>query len=104
MGSNPTPRIVYKIYEQRFPCICAGAYVPKRTTVVIQDDTYAKLVQQSIQRFGNARAISRVIDARRKRPKKNLPRFFMRRRWERSQKELEDDRHELSLEFENRGL
>ena len=39
-----------------------GVLMPKRTTVVIQDATYARLVQESIRKFGSARAISRVID------------------------------------------
>jgi len=36
--------------------------MPKRTAVVIQNDTYARLVEESIRKFGSARAISRVID------------------------------------------
>jgi len=87
-------------------------YMPKRTTVVIQDDTYAKLVQESIQRFGNARAISRVIDAMikensdaKKQAKKDIVRLLHSKKVAKvTQKELERDRHELSISFENRGL
>ena len=87
--------------------------MPKRTTVVIQDDTYAKLVQESIQRFGNARAISRVIDAmvgeisssKKREAETKLAKVLHAKKVAKvSQKELERDRHELSVEFENRGL
>jgi len=86
--------------------------MPKRTTVVIQDDTYARLVQESIQRFGNARAISRVIDAMvkenknaKKEAEKDILRLLHSKKLARvTQKELEQDRHELSRNFENRGL
>ena len=86
--------------------------MPKRTTVVIKDDTYAKLVQESIQRFGNARAISRVIDAivgeasstKRKEAERKLAKVLHEKKVATvTQKELEDDRHKLSLQFENRG-
>jgi len=85
--------------------------MPKRTTVVIQDDTYAKLVQESIQRFGSARAISRVIDAmvkenkdEKKQAEKEIVRILHSKKVAKvTQKELERDRHELSISFENRG-
>lgn len=92
--------------------ICLGASMPKRTTVVIQDDTYAKLVQESIQRFGIARAISRVIDemvkenndTKRKARKEILRLLHSKKVTKVTQEELERDRHELSTNFENRGL
>lgn len=86
--------------------------MPKRTTVVIEDDTYARLVQESIQRFGSARAISRVIDAMvkennnaKKQAKKDIVKLLHSRKVAKvTQKQLERDRRELSISFENRGL
>jgi uncharacterized HAD superfamily protein len=88
-----------------------GVLLPKRTTVVIQDDTYSKLVQESIQRFGNARAISKVIDAMvmeskdaKKQAEKDIVRLLHSKKVAKvTQKELERDRYELSKSFENRG-
>jgi len=37
--------------------------MPKRTTVVLQDGSYKRLVDESIKRYGTARAISKVIDS-----------------------------------------
>jgi hypothetical protein len=87
-------------------------FMPKRITVIIQDDTYAKLVQESIQRFGSPRAISKVIDAlvrenkdAKRHAQKDIVRLLHSKKVAKvSQKELERDRHELSMSFENRGL
>jgi len=84
--------------------------MPKRTTIVIQDDTYSKLVQESIQRFGNARAISKVIDTMvkenkdaKKQAEKDIVRLLHSKKVAKvTQKELEWDRHEMSKSFENR--
>lgn len=70
-------------------------------------------MQESIQRFGSARAISRVIDAmvgeasmtKRKEAERKLTKILHAKKIAKvTQKELEEDRHKLSLEFENRGL
>jgi hypothetical protein len=71
-----------------------------------------KLARESIQRFGNAWAISRVIDAMvkenkdaKKQAKKDIVKLLHSKKVEKvSQKELERERHELSIGFENRGL
>ena len=36
--------------------------MPKRTTVILDDDIYEKLVKESIRRYGTVRAISRVLN------------------------------------------
>jgi len=36
--------------------------MPRRTTVVLDDDVYEMLVQESVKRYGTARAISRVLN------------------------------------------
>lgn len=39
-----------------------GVLMPKRTTVILDDDVYEKLVRESIRRYGTTRAISRVLN------------------------------------------
>ena len=36
--------------------------MPKRTTLVLDDDIYEELVKQSLKRYGTARALSKVIN------------------------------------------
>ncbi len=36
--------------------------MPKRTTVILDDDIYEKLVRESIRRYGTTRALSRVLN------------------------------------------
>ena len=36
--------------------------MPKRTTVILDDDVYEKLVRESIRRYGSTRALSRVLN------------------------------------------
>ena len=36
--------------------------MPKRTTVVLDDDVYEMLVRESIRRYGTTRALSRVLN------------------------------------------
>lgn len=38
------------------------AWVTKRTTVVLDDDVYERLVEESVRRHGTARALSRVLN------------------------------------------
>jgi hypothetical protein len=39
-----------------------GAYMPKRTTLVLDDKVYEKLVRESINRYGTARNLSKVVN------------------------------------------
>ena len=69
-------------------------------------------MEESIRKFGSARAISRVIDDMvkennntKKEAKKDILRLLHSKKVAKiTQKELERDRHELSASFENRGL
>jgi len=36
--------------------------MPKRTTVVLDDDVYEMLVRESIRRYGTARSLSKVLN------------------------------------------
>jgi len=36
--------------------------MPKRTTVILEDDIYEKLIQESIRRYGTAKALSKVLN------------------------------------------
>jgi len=36
--------------------------MPRRTTVMLDDDVYEKLVKESLKRYGTVRAISRVLN------------------------------------------
>jgi len=36
--------------------------MPKRTTIVFDDDVYKKLVDESIRRYGTAKALSKVVN------------------------------------------
>jgi len=36
--------------------------MPKRTTVILDDDVYEKLVKESIRRYGSVKAISKVLN------------------------------------------
>jgi hypothetical protein len=37
--------------------------MPKRTTVILDDDSYKRLINESIKRYGTSRAISKVINS-----------------------------------------
>lgn len=36
--------------------------MPKRTTVILDDDVYENLVRESIRRYGTTRAISKILN------------------------------------------
>lgn len=36
--------------------------MPKRTTVLMDDDVYERLVRESVRRFGSTKAMSRVLN------------------------------------------
>ncbi|MGC9076447.1 MAG: hypothetical protein ACP5HT_04310 [Conexivisphaera sp.] len=42
--------------------ICSGDGMPKRTTVLLDDDVYERLVEESVRRHGTARALSKVLN------------------------------------------
>ena len=36
--------------------------MPKRTTLILEEDVYNALVQESVRRYGNARRLSKVVN------------------------------------------
>jgi predicted CopG family antitoxin len=36
--------------------------MPKRTTIIFDDDVYERIVQESVRRYGSTRALSRVVN------------------------------------------
>jgi hypothetical protein len=43
-------------------CRHLDAYMPKRTTLVLDDRVYAKLVSESMRKYGTARNLSKVVN------------------------------------------
>ncbi len=78
--------------------------MPKRTTIILEDDIYEMLVRESIRRYGTVRAISRVInDLLKERLRKGLSELiFSEKLVEITEEEFEEFRRELSKEFEVR--
>ncbi|MDG6995176.1 MAG: hypothetical protein JRN52_04560 [Nitrososphaerota archaeon] len=84
--------------------------MPKRTTVVLEDDSYKKLVEESIKRYGTARAISKVIDSlveeSVKQPSKDddiLKLLYSKKVAKTTTKEFEKERRKLSARLESRS-
>jgi len=42
--------------------ICLGVCMPRRTTVVLDDDVYEMLIRESIRRYGTSKALSKVLN------------------------------------------
>lgn len=80
--------------------------MPKRTTIVLEDDVYEELVKESMKRYGTPRAISKVINAilRRalSRTDEVIELLYSERYVKVDQKEMERLRKELSRELEER--
>ncbi|MGC9010167.1 MAG: hypothetical protein ACP5I7_06100 [Sulfolobales archaeon] len=80
--------------------------MPKRTTVILDDDIYERLVQESIKRYGNVRSLSRVInDLLRKSLSSEdelIKLIYSEKLVEIDLKEFEEFRRELSKRFEER--
>ena len=36
--------------------------MPRRTTIILEDDIYERLVQESLRRYGTVRALSKVVN------------------------------------------
>lgn len=85
--------------------------MPKRTTVVLEDESYRRLVDESIKRYGTARAISKVINSMveesstRKESRKHaefLKLLYSKKVAKTTAKEFERDRRKLSSRLESR--
>ena len=81
-------------------------YMPRRTTVVLEDDVYEKLVRESMRKYRTPRAISKVInDILRKvlsRTDEVIELLYSERYARVTLKEVEELRRELSEELEER--
>ena len=80
--------------------------MPRRTTVVLDDDVYEMLVRESIRRYGTTRALSRVLNEllrERVDSVKELVQLVYSEKlvWA-DQAEVEKLRRELSKRFEER--
>ena len=80
--------------------------MPKRTTVILDDDIYERLVQESVKRYGNVRSLSKVInDLLRKSLSSEdelIKLIYSEKLVEIDLVEFEEFRRELSKRFEER--
>ena len=78
--------------------------MPRRTTVMLDDDVYEKLVKESLKRYGTVRAISRVLNELLReslRCRENLIRLIYSEKIARTTaEEFESFRRELSKRLE----
>jgi len=80
--------------------------MPKRTTVILDDDVYEMLVRESIRRYGTARSLSKVLNEllrERSDSMRELVQLIYSEKlvWV-GQAEMEKLRRELSERFEER--
>ena len=80
--------------------------MPRRTTVVLDDDVYEMLVRESIRRYGTTRALSRVLNEllreRADSVKELVQLVYSEKLVWADQAEVEKLRRELSKRFEER--
>jgi len=80
--------------------------MPKRTTVVLDDDVYEMLVRESIRRYGTTRALSRVLNellrGRANSIEELVQLIYSKKLVWVDQTEIEKLRRELSERFEER--
>lgn len=80
--------------------------MPRRTTVILDDDVYEALVRESVRRYGTARALSRVLNEllreRLSAEGELLRLIYSEKLVEVEQGEVEELRRELSKGFEER--
>jgi len=80
--------------------------MPRRTTVLLDEDIYEWLIRESIRRYGTSRALSKVLNEvlRRGLSSKNdlIKLIYSEKLVNVEQAELEDFRRKLSRRFEER--
>ncbi|MCE4599130.1 MAG: hypothetical protein F7C81_02920 [Desulfurococcales archaeon] len=80
--------------------------MPRRTTLVLDDDVYEMLLRESIRRYGSSRALSRVANELLRRALRDvgdIVRLIYAERYARvTTGEFEEFRKRLSKEFEER--
>lgn len=79
-------------------------FMPRRTTVLLDDDVYEMLVKKSIERYGTARALSKVLNemlkATMSRKDDLIQLLYSKKIAKISLDEFEKSRRELSKRFE----
>ena len=83
-----------------------GACMPKRTTLILDDEVYEALVRESVRRYGSTRAISKVANELLRRALssgEDIVKLLYEERYAKvSVEELEVFRRELSRRIEER--
>ena len=78
--------------------------MPRRTTVILDDDVYERLVRERVRRYGTVRALSRVLNELLRESlgggEELLQLIYSEKLAEVSQEELEEFRRQLSRRFE----
>ena len=86
--------------------VCLGVCMVKRTTVLLDDDVYERLVEESVRRYGTVRALSRVLNELLRESlsgRRELLRLIYSEKVARvSLEEFEEFRRELSRRLEER--
>jgi predicted CopG family antitoxin len=79
--------------------------MPRRTTILLDDDIYKMLIEESLKRYTTTKAISKVINELLKESLKNkiniLDLIFSKKIVKMSAKEFEKFRRELSTRLES---
>jgi len=82
------------------------ACMPKRTTIILDDEVYELLVMESVKKYGSTKAISKVVNdivrERLRARRELLELIFSEKKAEASEEEFEEFRRELSRRFEER--
>ena len=84
---------------------CFNVYMLKRTTITLERDLYDDLVRESVEKYGDTKHISVVLNERLNEKKKDHSKLLEmarnRKTHHLTEKEIEDSRSELSGRFEN---
>lgn len=79
--------------------------MPKRTTLVLSDETYEKLVNESMKKYGSARNLSKVVNdmvEKKATDKLDIMELIYSEKLARtSEREFEQSRRKLSARFEH---
>ncbi|MDG6899475.1 MAG: hypothetical protein JRM85_04580 [Nitrososphaerota archaeon] len=79
--------------------------MPKRTTLVLKDEVYVKLVGESMKKYGSARNISKVVNDMVEENAKGKPDImeliYSEKLAKTSEREFEQSRRKLSARFEH---
>jgi predicted CopG family antitoxin len=77
----------------------------KRTTIILHEDVYERLVQESLRRYKTTKAISKVVNemlqASLRSEAKILSLIFSKKIAKTTSKEFEESRRQLSKRFES---